>query len=434
MNVDDEKRLQEYLDGRLSESERSAFELRLKADAQLQRKARAALELRKNLREDAAELPPGFYARARERFEQTGPGRGRRWFRLLSWESAGLAAAVALVAVLFVPPLMQDRSFRDGVFEPDRRMSAPSPRRAAADSPVASAEEAKPESKSDAEREPRRESNLAAATAETEGQQRRLELGDDSEELRMREQVEKEAVEKDEFGVGRAVAGDDELRDARDDVGAARSPAPQKVERESEPRAVRVQPTLDLRQGAGRSATAPKEKKRSAPETVARENEYEQARGDVDHDEAVGGAESTGAKAPADPEASGYITTSEYSPDPSTPGSGATPMLEARELPPGAIPTGTVRVVATEQEWDDAVPHASISAFESPTFEPGRRVVLIGPRSVSFACSPITARVTRDRTEILLPHPETADQTAGGGCVVYLPRSAPAGVVVRDPS
>ena len=34
MNVDDEKRLQEYLDGRLSESERSAFELRLKADAQ----------------------------------------------------------------------------------------------------------------------------------------------------------------------------------------------------------------------------------------------------------------------------------------------------------------------------------------------------------------------------------------------------------------
>jgi anti-sigma factor RsiW len=99
VNVDDEKRLQEYLDGRLSESERSAFELRLKADAQLQRKARAALELRKNLREDAAELPPGFYARARERFEQTGPGRGRRWFRLLSWESAGLAAAVALAAV-----------------------------------------------------------------------------------------------------------------------------------------------------------------------------------------------------------------------------------------------------------------------------------------------------------------------------------------------
>jgi hypothetical protein len=60
------------------------------------------------LRSDDDELSPGFYARARERFEQTRRPRSRFGFRILSWEVAGLAAAVLLAGVVFIPELMRD--------------------------------------------------------------------------------------------------------------------------------------------------------------------------------------------------------------------------------------------------------------------------------------------------------------------------------------
>jgi len=436
VNDDDEKRMQEYLDGRLSESERSEFELRLEADAELQRAARAALELRKLLQEDAAELPPGFYARARERFERTVPARGRRWFRLLSWESAGLAAAVVLVAVLFVPPMMQDRSFRDDVFAPTRRMSAPSPKQTAAAEPVPSVGRPEPQDKPDAEPEQQWDSNLAPAPAESAGQERRLEAGDDAKELGMSEAVAEKAESRDGRGARRAAADDDGPRDARNAVAEPPPPAPSEAEREAGPAVDALEPSLELQKQVVPSASVPQDKKRGAPESFARDKEYERARGAAERDEAtgVGGADVAGAKAPAAPEGSSMFRAGEYSPDPSALEPGVARILEARELPPGAVPPGAVKIVDTEEEWNEVVARSANRALESVRFETGRRIVLIGPRSVPVACSPITARVTGDRTEILLPHPGIEGRTAASGCVVYLPRSSPAGVVVRDPS
>jgi len=102
-----DERLQDYLDGRLDDDERAEVEARLGEDPELARRVEAWREAGRALRDDPAELSPGFYARARDRFEQT--AGGPRGFRLLSWETAGLAAAVVLVAALFGPELMRGR-------------------------------------------------------------------------------------------------------------------------------------------------------------------------------------------------------------------------------------------------------------------------------------------------------------------------------------
>jgi len=100
-------RLQDYLDGRLSDRERAEVEAALGDDPELARRVAAWGEIGSALRSGDDELPPGFYARARERFEQTRP-RSRFGFRILSWEVAGLAAAVLLAGVVFIPEMMRD--------------------------------------------------------------------------------------------------------------------------------------------------------------------------------------------------------------------------------------------------------------------------------------------------------------------------------------
>jgi anti-sigma-K factor RskA len=99
--------LQDYLDGRLSPEERSEFEALLERDAGLAGQVEACREYGRALREDLPELPPGFYTRARARFEQEQAARKPRRFSLFSWELAGLAAAAALAGVLFIPGLVQ---------------------------------------------------------------------------------------------------------------------------------------------------------------------------------------------------------------------------------------------------------------------------------------------------------------------------------------
>ena len=99
--------LQDYLDGGLSSEERAAFEARLEREPALRREAESALELRSALGDEGPELGPGFYTRARARFEENNRA-GKRWsFRLLSWETAGLLAAAAIATALFVPRLTQ---------------------------------------------------------------------------------------------------------------------------------------------------------------------------------------------------------------------------------------------------------------------------------------------------------------------------------------
>ena len=57
---------------------------------------------------DTPELSPGFYTRARARFEEAaGRGGRRRGWRVLSWEAAGLAVAAVLALALFLPPIVE---------------------------------------------------------------------------------------------------------------------------------------------------------------------------------------------------------------------------------------------------------------------------------------------------------------------------------------
>jgi hypothetical protein len=111
--------LQDYVDGRLSESACAAFERRLADDPDLRRRVEDYRAIRGALREDPAEVPPGFYARARARFEEAHPTR-RPWFRPLSWESLGVAAAALLVAALFLPEWISGSGPASAV-DPDSR-------------------------------------------------------------------------------------------------------------------------------------------------------------------------------------------------------------------------------------------------------------------------------------------------------------------------
>jgi len=94
--------IQDYLDGRMSDGDRRTFEERMTTDAELAGRVRELRAISEALGQDATELPPGFHTRLRARFEAR-HAPPRRWFRPLSWETAGLVAAVAVAAVLFLP-------------------------------------------------------------------------------------------------------------------------------------------------------------------------------------------------------------------------------------------------------------------------------------------------------------------------------------------
>jgi hypothetical protein len=105
---DIEEKIQDFLDGRLSEAERAAMEERIAGDPELARRVEAHRDIGRALRSDPAEIPPGFYARARARFEESSKPRFG-WHRVFSWEAAGLAAAGLLLAAILVPGLVRDR-------------------------------------------------------------------------------------------------------------------------------------------------------------------------------------------------------------------------------------------------------------------------------------------------------------------------------------
>ena len=100
-----DKELHDFLDGRLTESERAAFEARLKQEPELARRLQAYRAAGRALREAPPALPPGFYSRARARFEDSLGSRPprRRW---IYWKVAGLATAGLILAALILPDML----------------------------------------------------------------------------------------------------------------------------------------------------------------------------------------------------------------------------------------------------------------------------------------------------------------------------------------
>ncbi len=119
-----EGRLHDYLDGRLSAEEREAVERLLAEDPALARRVEDWRELGRALREGQQELSPDFHARLRRRFERSAPEKAPRGWRILSWEAAGLAAAVVLAGVLFAPDVLRRREPQPPAAPADDRVSA----------------------------------------------------------------------------------------------------------------------------------------------------------------------------------------------------------------------------------------------------------------------------------------------------------------------
>ena len=97
-----ENELQDYLDGRMAEPRRRAFEARMAADDALARRVRSHRERSASLAGSDESLSPDFYVRLRARFEESKATRPRG-FRPFSWEAAGLAAAALIAMALFLP-------------------------------------------------------------------------------------------------------------------------------------------------------------------------------------------------------------------------------------------------------------------------------------------------------------------------------------------
>jgi hypothetical protein len=124
--------LQDYLDDRLDDKARAELEALLACDAELAGRVESGREIGRALRDEEPELPPGFYTRARARFEES-RRRAVRMPRLLSWEAAGLATAAVLACVLFIPFLL-DRDRKGDELPPAETIwEAPAAEQAAED-------------------------------------------------------------------------------------------------------------------------------------------------------------------------------------------------------------------------------------------------------------------------------------------------------------
>jgi anti-sigma-K factor RskA len=98
-----DRRIHDYLDGRLSGDELAAFERRLQEDPELARTVARYRRLGELVAEEQPELSGAFFTRTRAAFEHT----QRKRSRLLSWESLGLATAALLAVAIFLPPMLE---------------------------------------------------------------------------------------------------------------------------------------------------------------------------------------------------------------------------------------------------------------------------------------------------------------------------------------
>jgi hypothetical protein len=391
--------IQDYLDGRLPDEERSRFETRLKREPELAAEVEALSKIGAALRAGDDELSPGFYTRARARFAEAQAPPARRWFRLLSWESAGLAAVVLIAAALFVPGLVMRRM-------PDGAELGFAQRKA----PQAVLTEA---------------GEIAATEPRTATRERDDVIEEDrfaEPSIESADEVGKQVV-REKKGAPPAKAKIDAAEpesrvkeqptDAKNEQWA---PAPSaqvmKDRAEGPPEQEGVVAHAAGPRDKGSTATPPVEEQKRRSEKSARAEDARYAADELDEElRQADRPAPTGAGAGAD--RSGPLEAAASSAQ----------WVPGTLLPYGVVQPGTVRIVESEQEWSTLSPSSARDAVaEGLTYDATRRALLIGSRRVPFECRWIS--VTRDEASYrvrLLP-PAEDGLPAEHGCMIVLPR------------
>lgn len=383
-----ERMLQDYLDGRLPAEERAAFEAELRDDPRLSARVEQYRRIGDALREPAAELSPGFYTRAKARFAET-HRKEPRWFRVLSWETAGLATAVVLAGAIFLPSL----------FRSELAPLSPPPDAA----PVAAAEEARDQ--------------LVSNEAEP------VAIGEDST-------VAREAATRT-AAAEKLLAGDVDLPAKKEKGSSDKKPRLETVPPPASP-AIEGEELADRPQFApvpGRQRVDADEDDRARIEAGARREVPPPS---------LAAVEPAERQAPRrDPSVRGGLEQQAASPKVDRPGDdieilvGPPPSLsgidagpaDAIPLPEGLVEPGAVRQMTDPQAIDRLLRGSDEESILGAASSELIRLVLIGPGSPAFDCATILVGRSRESHEILL---RPADRAADSdyGCAVVLPNDS----------
>lgn len=373
---DEDRALHDYLDDRLSGEERERFEARMEREPELARRVAACREIGRSLREGDEELPPGFYTRARAVFEEASGGRaGRRWFRPLSWETAGLVAVVLVAGALFVPGLVHSPLQREPFAESPRDEKA-------------------------AFRGVELEEGVAAGQVI------------DDEIVRQQAAVEREAAPaSSDLDTRRATAGEEAVSGLSDPD--------------------RAQAPLAANEGLGAVA------KKEAPRAGASRDKGKDREAEADWSPSPPAKARTdeAASPPPAPEAKRRVAPpaeeSREKADAVRPYLGVTEpadgdlsdRLAATPLPPGLIEAGMLRVIDEPEEWRALLAgSAERVLLDLGGYDPRSRLVLIGARPAPFDCARISIVATGEEYWILLSPPAEGGRAAEHGCALLLPR------------
>lgn len=385
---DEDRQLQDYLDGRLSAEERAELEARLEEDAELAGRVESAREVGQALRAGDEDLSPGFYTRARAHFEESAGGKRRRLFRLLSWETAGLVTAVVLVAAVFLPGLVQREVPGESMLDDMGAAPAPPPTQA----PQGTDETAPgPVEMRAAEREP------ASAIREAPG---------------------KKKQEKGGF----------EVREAEEDRAWAPVPRPRAKEA---PAAAGEGAVHEAAPEALRSSAEPeREPAEEAPVGFA-----DPARGDRGAAAPAEARDALDADAEDKLAALGYVRSEapKRARTLAEDFAGELLVVSGVRVPYALVEAGATEVVRTEAEWRrlrDRLGEERLALIGG--YDDDSWLVLIGARAEPFDCSLVHVLATDAAYRVVLPISGAGPLPSGWSCVVRLRRDRP--VVAVEPA
>jgi hypothetical protein len=363
---DTDRAVHDYLDGRLSDAERRAFEERLERDGDLARTVEAYRSSGRLLREETIGLPPGFHARTRARFEAR-HGRRLDWRRFLSWEATGVLAAAVLLTALVFPEVWERYRSR-----PEAPVETPT-----AESPAALPE---PEARTDQEAkgfepsagrardlEKRREEPADARPGALEGSTRQeVPAGDDPAPAVLDEVAEKQLT-----------------------TSPAPTPQPGRVVGDSEHRFARRDQAVEEGPASREKQAAPS---RYAEQDAARDRDYEK---------------------------------NELAPAPATsraPAKKGAASARTATLPAGSIGDGELILIEEAAEWEGVLRELSSDSLDvlQPDFS-SERVALLGPAPGLSGCDALRVIETFDRIVVAWPTAPAGSSDVEGGCAVVIP-------------